>query len=60
MAKLTTFMDSIGIICINICQYGIPHTGVWLLRVMEVLFWIYLPVSVLASSGMYLIMWSTV
>lgn len=26
---------------------------------MEVLFWIYLPVSVVASSGVYLILWST-
>lgn len=46
-------------ISINICQYGIPHSGPWLLRVVEVLFWIYLPVSVVASSGMYLILWST-
>ncbi|PKS09724.1 hypothetical protein jhhlp_004345 [Lomentospora prolificans] len=51
--------NSIAIIIINICQYGIPKTGVWLLRVVEVLFWIYLSVSILASAVMYLTLWST-
>ncbi|KAI8634337.1 voltage-dependent anion channel-domain-containing protein [Xylariaceae sp. FL1651] len=50
---------SVATILINICQYGIPHTGPWLQRVMEVLFWVYLFVSVSASAGMYLILWST-
>lgn len=34
-------------------------TGPWLQRVMEWLFWIYIVVSVVASAGMYLILWST-
>lgn len=43
----------------NICQYGIPKTGPWLQHVMEVIYWIYLSVSFLASSGIFLVLWST-
>lgn len=43
----------------NICQYGIPKTGPWLQHIMEVIYWIYLPVSFLASSGIFLVLWST-
>ncbi|KAI0853822.1 voltage-dependent anion channel-domain-containing protein [Daldinia vernicosa] len=50
---------STATILINTCQYGIPMTGPWLQRVMEWLFWIYIVVSVVASAGMYLILWST-
>lgn len=50
---------SIGTICINICQYGIPNTGPWLLSTMEVLFWIWTVVAVCASAGVYLVLWST-
>ncbi|KAI8959564.1 voltage-dependent anion channel [Daldinia sp. FL1419] len=52
--KLTT-----ATILINTCEYGIIMTGPWLQRVMECLFWVYIVVSVVASSGMYLILWST-
>ncbi|KAI1798976.1 voltage-dependent anion channel-domain-containing protein [Daldinia bambusicola] len=54
-----TLLNSTATILINICEYGIPMTGPWLQRVMEWLFWIYIIVSVLASTGMYLILWST-
>jgi len=50
---------SAGTILINICQYGIPENGEWLHTTMQVLFWMYAGVSVFASSGLYLIMWST-
>ncbi|KAK7948665.1 uncharacterized protein PG986_009551 [Apiospora aurea] len=50
---------SAGIILINVCEYGMPHTGPWLQHVVEVLFWVYITVSVTASCGMYLILWST-
>ncbi|KAK7977972.1 hypothetical protein PG996_004019 [Apiospora saccharicola] len=50
---------SAGIILINICEYGVPYTGPWLQHLVEVLFWIYITVSVTASCGMYLILWST-
>ncbi|KAI0885031.1 voltage-dependent anion channel-domain-containing protein [Annulohypoxylon maeteangense] len=50
---------SAATILINACQYGIPMTGPWLQHTMEWLFWIYIVISVLASSGMYLILWST-
>ncbi|KAK8107370.1 uncharacterized protein PG998_009383 [Apiospora kogelbergensis] len=50
---------SAGIILINICEYGVPYTGPWLQRAVEVLFWVYITVSVTASCGMYLVLWST-
>ncbi|POR38133.1 hypothetical protein TPAR_01658, partial [Tolypocladium paradoxum] len=50
---------SIAIIMINICEYGVPRSGVWLLRTMEVMFWFYVALSAFASAGMYLILWST-
>ncbi|KAK5636561.1 hypothetical protein RRF57_012273 [Xylaria bambusicola] len=58
-----SFLDDveslIAIIMTNITQYGCPHTGPWLQQVMEVLFWVYLAISVVASTGMYLVLWST-
>ncbi|KAI2610416.1 voltage-dependent anion channel-domain-containing protein [Hypoxylon sp. NC1633] len=50
---------STATILINTCEYGIPMTGPWLQHTMEWLYWIYIIVSVLASAGMYLILWST-
>ncbi|KAI1402001.1 voltage-dependent anion channel-domain-containing protein [Hypoxylon fuscum] len=50
---------SIATILINTCEYGIPMTGPWLQHTMQWLFWIYIVVSVLASAGMYLFLWST-
>ncbi|CAG8982412.1 hypothetical protein HYALB_00007091 [Hymenoscyphus albidus] len=43
----------------NMAQYGIPKTGEWFQTVMQVCFWTYALVTFLASSGMYLIIWST-
>lgn len=40
-------------------QYGIPETGQWFQTVMQVSFWLYASLSFIASSGMYLIIWST-
>lgn len=51
--------SSIAVIMINTCQYGIPSSGPWLLRTMEIMFWIHAAVSVCASAGLYLILWST-
>ncbi|KAI1084734.1 voltage-dependent anion channel-domain-containing protein [Whalleya microplaca] len=50
---------SCGTILINTCEYGIPKTGPWLQHAMEWMYWIYVAVSVVASAGMYLILWST-
>ncbi|KAK2032241.1 C4-dicarboxylate transporter/malic acid transporter [Colletotrichum zoysiae] len=50
---------SVAIISINICQFGVPRVGPWLLRVMQIIFWSYTALSVLASSTIYLILWST-
>ncbi|GAO14277.1 hypothetical protein UVI_02000940 [Ustilaginoidea virens] len=49
----------IAIILINICEYGVPNCGTWLLRTMEIAFWIYIGASSVASAGLYLVLWST-
>ncbi|KAK2780349.1 C4-dicarboxylate transporter/malic acid transporter [Colletotrichum kahawae] len=51
--------DRFAIICINICQFGVPYVGPWLLRIMQILFWSYTAMSVLASATIYLVLWST-
>ncbi|TVY75873.1 Malic acid transport protein [Lachnellula suecica] len=50
---------SAGTILINFCQYGLPKTGQWFQVTMQVCYWAYASMSVIASSGMYLIIWST-
>ncbi|KAE9979199.1 hypothetical protein EG328_001035 [Venturia inaequalis] len=50
---------SFGTILINITQYGIGRTGPWLETTMLIMFWIYCALAILASSGMYLLIWST-
>ncbi|KAH8899625.1 hypothetical protein GQ53DRAFT_318787 [Thozetella sp. PMI_491] len=50
---------SVGIVFITVCEYGVPQVGPWLLKTMEVAFWIYIAVSTLTSAGMYLVLWST-
>ena len=47
------------VIMINTCQYGVPNVGPWLLRTLEVLFWVNMGFSVVASATVYLILWST-
>jgi tellurite resistance protein TehA-like permease len=47
---------SIGTILVNISQYGLGDTGVWLDHAMIPLFWMYCGISVALSSGIYLIM----
>ncbi|KAG6024598.1 hypothetical protein E4U41_001731 [Claviceps citrina] len=39
--------------------YAVPHYGDWLLRTLQVCFWIYVGLSAVASAGLYLILWST-
>ncbi|KAF2280168.1 uncharacterized protein EI97DRAFT_439229 [Westerdykella ornata] len=50
---------SFGTILINISQYGVVHSRVWLQHVMQVMYWIDCGLAVLFSIGIYLIMWST-
>ncbi|KAK8905773.1 hypothetical protein QC760_11259 [Botrytis cinerea] len=52
-------MISVGTILVTMCQYGIPKTGLWFQTTMQVCFWAYCTLSVVASSGMYLLLWST-
>ncbi|KAF5712740.1 Malic acid transport [Fusarium globosum] len=54
-----TMLVSIAVILINTCQYGIPYTGIWLVRTMECVFWVYAALSVSLSAFLYLILWST-
>ncbi|KAK0652182.1 voltage-dependent anion channel-domain-containing protein [Cercophora newfieldiana] len=58
---LNSFTDQfeIATIFITICQYGIPKAGPWLLNVMEVMFWIYVSLSMVISATLYLTLWST-
>ncbi|KAI1857920.1 hypothetical protein JX265_010950 [Neoarthrinium moseri] len=50
---------SCAIILINICEYGMPSSGLWLQRAVQLLFWIYVAVSFTFSAAMYLTLWST-
>ncbi|KAL6871177.1 voltage-dependent anion channel domain-containing protein [Trichoderma novae-zelandiae] len=56
---IPAFFVSIAVILVNICQYGAPHCGVWLLKTLQILFWLYTGLSAVASAGLYLILWST-
>ncbi|KAL7922954.1 voltage-dependent anion channel domain-containing protein [Trichoderma austrokoningii] len=56
---IPAFFVSIAVILTNVCQYGVPHCGVWLIQTLQVLFWIYTGLSAIASAGLYLILWST-
>ncbi|KAK3901130.1 voltage-dependent anion channel [Staphylotrichum tortipilum] len=53
------FESLTGTILITIAQYGIPHTGPWLVNTIEALFWIYISISTVISAGLYLTLWST-
>lgn len=59
LASIQLICDRLAVILINVCEYGVPKVGIWLLHVMEVMFWAYVALSVSASAGMYLILWST-
>ncbi|KAL9126831.1 MAG: hypothetical protein Q9217_004182 [Psora testacea] len=50
---------SFGTVLLNISQYGPTKTGHWLNDTVAVLFWIDAALALLASMGVYLVMWST-
>lgn len=50
---------SFGTILLNISQYGPNHAGHWLNNAVAVLFWLDAGLALIASMGVYLIMWST-
>lgn len=52
-------MVSAAMIMINVCEYGVPYTGLWLQRVVQLLYWIYIATSFTSSAAMYLTLWST-
>jgi len=49
---------SFGTILINISQYGLYHAGHWLNSTVMVLFWIDAALTIIASSGIYLLMYT--
>lgn len=50
---------SFGTILINISQYGVDRTGLWLEKTMAILYWADCGLAICFSIGIYLIMWST-
>ena len=58
-AAYDLYSPRLAVIMLNICQYGIPRCGPWLLDVMVVMFWVYLGIAMFASAGLYLVLWST-
>ncbi|KAF2813757.1 uncharacterized protein BDZ99DRAFT_485897 [Mytilinidion resinicola] len=50
---------SLGTIFINISQYGVGKAGPWLKDAMVYCYWVYCALAVIASCGIFLIMWST-
>lgn len=54
---LPSAVVSFGTVLINISQYGLTRAGPWLSRAVISLFWIDAGLAVLASSGIYLLMW---
>ncbi|KAK6070963.1 c4-dicarboxylate transporter malic acid transporter [Seiridium cupressi] len=50
---------SSALIMINLCEYGLPYCGLWLQRVVQLFFWIYVAISFTFSAAMYLTLWST-
>ena len=53
---IPSFFVSLGTIFINISQYGLGHTGLWLDRAVLFLFWIDAALAIFASAGIYLLM----
>ncbi len=49
---------SFGTILINISQYGLGQTGSWLESAVCVMFWIDCALAILASCGIYLLMYA--
>ena len=49
---------SFATVLLNICQYGVFHTGPWLNEAVIVFFWIFVVMAILTSSGIYLLMWA--
>lgn len=47
---------SLGTVILNIGQYGLGHTGIWLDRALFALFWLYAGLAIVASISVYLIM----
>lgn len=50
---IPTFWISIVNIFSNIQQYGVPHTGYWLVVTLRVLFWLYAALTLCIATGQY-------
>ncbi|KAB8339325.1 hypothetical protein FH972_022258 [Carpinus fangiana] len=58
---IPAFFISIATLLINTCEYGLSagKTGPWLTQAMVVMYWIYVAIAIMSSTGIYLLMWST-
>ncbi len=50
---IPTFWISVVNILSNVQQYGVPHTGYWLVVTLRVLFWVYAAVTFCIAIGQY-------
>lgn len=56
---LSTSVLSVASIIAGIARYGIPTSGPWLVKVYEILFWIYFAVSFCMAVGQYMLLFTS-
>lgn len=49
---------SFGTILMNISQYGLSNSGLWLSRAVLVMFWLDAALALISSAGIYLLMYA--
>ena len=54
-----TFWVSIALILYSIQQYGVPSSGPWLIKTLEILFWIYAGCAILVAVFQYHVIFDT-
>ena len=47
---------SLAILFVNLAQYGIPNSGIWLQSTLQVVFWVYSTLAFISACGIYLIL----
>ena len=47
---------SLAILFVNMAQYGVPNSGLWLQSTSEVVFWVYSTLAFISACGIYLIL----
>jgi tellurite resistance protein TehA-like permease len=51
---IPAWIVSLGVILMNINQYGLLKTGCWLHSTMKLLYWVYCALAIASSCGIYL------